>query len=1277
MADPRTLVEGSLKYRDGRKWKSRWCVVSKLSPVADCLHLQLYRDSKDRCKNGPTKASLSLEGFLGMETGFTLDKESNTLALICTEVVVVLAFDSRELLIQWQVKIRTNLVEEQQFLVQIAHAPAKGKLASGPARLHLQDYKFCLTAGVPPRLLGTWPIKELRRFGVVDGKYCFEGGSRCGKGEGIHILLTNQAEELAQSVDLASRGKLHGRRKYSRKHSVDPATRMSFLPKSHGRDSDKCSTESSKPLLSSGSDGSTCDAFSDSFRIDGMGEDICNSKSNCHIHYHWPSCSYYRWAGTPATELPDLPTISDFQDQQQLSSVNSSMRNINGCPCDSQSTWSFSHCSKCGGRYCMKEGMRNGPELRQTNGNVFAPHWTMDLTIVSPSSEVAVHGRKGVFRTSVKSPPDRSSLCSQSSQSSGTSSGSSSEYSVPRSCIDTLYDRPRSMHHINGHNISRSPPRIIRGSSLDEDHKRLLGSAIKTPNQENFPACTCRFNADIPKVHGMSYPCTCWTRTMPNLQKEASSGSGSSTGSPSSSPKHASRICGTLPSKREVQAMLPCTCRRNLTSNGHYSVPRSAIANIYLKEKQLPLENGDATLERNKMTDMTPKEEYDVPKKLQEHCLQMNGHHQDNEMCKTVLCTCNKNGTDNFQMHTAISQVCTCQRVMWWAGNLVPCWRKDAGDEHLSLLDHGFVRSDSESSMSKQTQAVCREPPKLEFISETCAMHNGEETHPKEEKNPSNPNYVNLDFTNSIQEQSNYANLQFIETLPYYENVNCVLAKLSEDSCVHSELVKNQKTLKMSPSQLRKGKNYEFTGSVYELMSFPVAEEEEKLQRDDNYMVMQPVYSTKSQQSLSCVEDSDISEEEKRASEVERSDSTSLSLRPFMPYLLPCQSKNYEQELTPRMKEQDLRSTRSNSLSELKKKMLMRKRSNSADTRNENGLNDGSETDECPGSPSSCPRYSSRKTSLFSKFTLRSKEKSFSANEITPPSSVPSTPNNDSLESLHRALYHRSADCLKHEENLFSDEELSRDFDDIKYKVDCDFGCLGTSIKRSSSVPCKPSAEVSSIASPSDSGFSTSLPRSSAVSISPINNSHIVSIHNSLPRKHSLAKPEIATSLRKSKPDAEKKSERKCQKQKNDGKCRAGEYRRLIHPAASPDNHLLLEPKTVNTSSSSSDMSDYIETLSLCSRSSTSSGSSSDYVRSEEICSVTHKSTNVLKPRAGREYDSAERLGVNSDKSNQDTETNVSAVQYAVIDVVATAAAKKVGAYRSQQREEKNDGDDS
>ncbi|KAK7507428.1 hypothetical protein BaRGS_00001363 [Batillaria attramentaria] len=34
MADATTVVEGKVKYREGKKWKSRWCVLKKPSPVA-------------------------------------------------------------------------------------------------------------------------------------------------------------------------------------------------------------------------------------------------------------------------------------------------------------------------------------------------------------------------------------------------------------------------------------------------------------------------------------------------------------------------------------------------------------------------------------------------------------------------------------------------------------------------------------------------------------------------------------------------------------------------------------------------------------------------------------------------------------------------------------------------------------------------------------------------------------------------------------------------------------------------------------------------------------------------------------------------------------------------------------------------------------------------------------------------------------------------------------------------------------------------------------------
>ncbi|KAJ3647262.1 hypothetical protein Zmor_024789 [Zophobas morio] len=199
--------------------------------VPDCLHLQLYRDSKDRYKQGQTKASLSLQHFLGLETGFTLDKESNTVAILCQDVVVVLAFDNRERLMQWQVKLSSHLGDGPHFLVLVSSAPPKSRLPPGPARLHVQERGFCLTAGVPPRVAGEWLISNLRRYGVVEGRFCFEGGSRCGKGEGLHVLLTDQGEEITSTLKVAAVGQLHSsrRRPVSRNMSVMDSPRRPTL----------------------------------------------------------------------------------------------------------------------------------------------------------------------------------------------------------------------------------------------------------------------------------------------------------------------------------------------------------------------------------------------------------------------------------------------------------------------------------------------------------------------------------------------------------------------------------------------------------------------------------------------------------------------------------------------------------------------------------------------------------------------------------------------------------------------------------------------------------------------------------------------------------------------------------------------------------------------------------------------------------------------------------------------------------------------------------------
>ena len=55
---------------------------------------------------------------------------------------------------------------------------------------------------------------ERRRYGVVDGKFCFEGGSLCGKGEGLHVFLSDECEEISWNMQMASEGRLIPKRRF-------------------------------------------------------------------------------------------------------------------------------------------------------------------------------------------------------------------------------------------------------------------------------------------------------------------------------------------------------------------------------------------------------------------------------------------------------------------------------------------------------------------------------------------------------------------------------------------------------------------------------------------------------------------------------------------------------------------------------------------------------------------------------------------------------------------------------------------------------------------------------------------------------------------------------------------------------------------------------------------------------------------------------------------------------------------------------------------------------
>lgn len=65
-------------------------------------------------------------------------------------------------------------------------------------------------------------LNHVRRYGVVDGRFCFEGGSRCGKGEGLYVFVTDLGDEITHTLKLAAQSKLATKRRgaLSRKMSA-------------------------------------------------------------------------------------------------------------------------------------------------------------------------------------------------------------------------------------------------------------------------------------------------------------------------------------------------------------------------------------------------------------------------------------------------------------------------------------------------------------------------------------------------------------------------------------------------------------------------------------------------------------------------------------------------------------------------------------------------------------------------------------------------------------------------------------------------------------------------------------------------------------------------------------------------------------------------------------------------------------------------------------------------------------------------------------------------
>uniref|UniRef100_A0A8C3CDX3 Docking protein 7 n=1 Tax=Cairina moschata TaxID=8855 RepID=A0A8C3CDX3_CAIMO len=174
---PPLALPNPCPFRLSLQWKSRWLVLRKPSPVADCLLMLVYKDKSERAKGHKERSSVTLEDICGLDPGLSYEGLNHTLAIICLSQVVMLGFENKETMYAWDVRIRYSLGEVHRFQVFVAPGT---KLESGPATLHFCNDILVLAKDLPPSVMGQWKLSDLRRYGAVPNGFIFEGGTRCG-----------------------------------------------------------------------------------------------------------------------------------------------------------------------------------------------------------------------------------------------------------------------------------------------------------------------------------------------------------------------------------------------------------------------------------------------------------------------------------------------------------------------------------------------------------------------------------------------------------------------------------------------------------------------------------------------------------------------------------------------------------------------------------------------------------------------------------------------------------------------------------------------------------------------------------------------------------------------------------------------------------------------------------------------------------------------------------------------------------------------------------------
>lgn len=201
----------------------------------------------------------------------------------------------------------------------------------------------------------------------MENRFCFEGGSRCGKGEGLYVMMTDQAEEITRTLQAASEGRMSSTRRR-------PSSRnMSMLDSPR-----KCSTR----LSSAGGDSVS----------------LCQRMDMEHSCSHdWPSTETRT---TDSVDFGDTASVGEFADQPQ-----------------DVSRWSvepgMGRCASC----ISKLGaLSRSSTAANTPGAGFSPAWVMDMgrsfggsSSHNSNCSMSVSSHESTSEYSVPRPPNNDS----------------------------------------------------------------------------------------------------------------------------------------------------------------------------------------------------------------------------------------------------------------------------------------------------------------------------------------------------------------------------------------------------------------------------------------------------------------------------------------------------------------------------------------------------------------------------------------------------------------------------------------------------------------------------------------------------------------------------------------------------------------------------------------------------------------------------------------------------------------------------------------------------